>query len=61
MLVTFISIQLLIICVFLLWRTYEMHPVLSLKSGCDRSDVRGMLTLGRNLDRTGQETYLPLL
>ena len=30
------------------------------KSGCDRSGIRGMLTVGRNLDRTGQPlfTYL---
>jgi hypothetical protein len=32
---TFISIHLVIICVVLLWRTYETHPALSLKSGCD--------------------------
>jgi hypothetical protein len=25
-----------------------------LKPGCDRSGIRGMLTVGRNLDRTGQ-------
>jgi hypothetical protein len=25
----------------LLWRMYEMHPALSLKSGCDRSGIRG--------------------
>jgi hypothetical protein len=32
------------------------------KSGCDRSGIRGMLTVGRNLDRTGQPlSYLPLL
>jgi hypothetical protein len=44
----------------LLWRMYEMHPDLSLKPGCDRSGIRGMLTVGRNLDRTGQPifTYL---
>jgi hypothetical protein len=31
-----------------------------LKSGCERSGIRGMLTVGRNLDRTGQplSTYL---
>jgi hypothetical protein len=31
-----------------------------LKSGCDRSGIRGMLTVGRNLDRIGQPilTYL---
>jgi hypothetical protein len=30
------------------------------KPGCDRSGIRGMLTVGRNLDRTGQplSTYL---
>jgi hypothetical protein len=25
-----------------------------LKSGCDRSGIRGVLTVGRNLDKTGQ-------
>jgi hypothetical protein len=30
------------------------------KPGCDRSGIRGLLTVGRNLDRTGQTlTYLP--
>ena len=30
------------------------------KPGCDRSGIRGMLTVGRNLDRTGQplSTYI---
>ena len=28
------------------------------KPGCDRSGIRGMLTVGRNLDRTGQNPYL---
>jgi hypothetical protein len=42
----------------LLWRIYEMHPALSLKSGCDRSGIRVMLTVGRNLDRNGQNPYL---
>jgi hypothetical protein len=28
------------------------------KSGCDRSGIRGMLTVGRNLDRTGQPLLL---
>jgi hypothetical protein len=44
----------------LLWRIYDMHPALSFKSGCDRSGIRGMLIVGRNLDRTGQPilTYL---
>jgi hypothetical protein len=30
----------LIICVVLPWRTYEMHPALSLKSGCDTGPWR---------------------
>jgi hypothetical protein len=33
--VTFIFIHFVIICDVLLWRTYEMHPALSLKSVCD--------------------------
>jgi hypothetical protein len=28
------------------------------KPGCDRSGIRGMLTVGRNLDRNGQNYYL---
>jgi hypothetical protein len=28
------------------------------KPGCDRSGIRGMLTVGRNLDRTGQPLLL---
>jgi hypothetical protein len=37
-----------------------MHPTLSFKTGCDRSGIRIMLTVGRNLDRNGQTlTYLP--
>jgi hypothetical protein len=35
--VTFISIHFVIICDVLLWHTYETHPDLSLKSGCDNS------------------------
>jgi hypothetical protein len=31
-----------------------MFALGSLKPGCDRSGIRGMLTIGRNLDRTGQ-------
>jgi hypothetical protein len=34
--VTFISIHFVIICDILLWRTYQTHPTLPLKSGCDR-------------------------
>jgi hypothetical protein len=44
----------------LLWRMYEMHSALSLKIGCDRSGIRGMLTVGRHLDRNWQTlAYLP--
>jgi hypothetical protein len=38
--VTFFSIHSVIICLVLLWRTYETHPALSFKSGCDRSGIR---------------------
>jgi hypothetical protein len=38
-LVTFISTHFLIICDVLLCRTYETHPTLSLKFGCDNSPV----------------------
>jgi hypothetical protein len=43
MIVTFISIHLVIICVVFLWRTYETHPTLSLKSGCDNMFLRGLV------------------
>jgi hypothetical protein len=58
MFVTFILIHLVIVYVVLLWRTYETYQGLPLKSGCDRSGIRGILTIGRNLDRTGQNPYL---
>jgi hypothetical protein len=47
-------------CCFL-WRMYEMHPALSLKArGVTEVVSEEMLTVGRNLDRTGQTlTYLP--
>jgi hypothetical protein len=40
--VTFISIHSVIICVVLLWRTYETHLTLSLKSGCDTKALCGL-------------------
>ena len=47
------------------WDLVPAHLVIafapgSLKPGCDRSGIRGMFTVGRNLDRTGQplSTYL---
>jgi hypothetical protein len=54
----FISMHSIIICVVLLWRTYETHPALSLKSGCAEMVSEEMLTVGRNLDRPGQNPYL---
>jgi hypothetical protein len=42
---TFISMHSVIMCVVLPWRTYEMHPDLSLKSGCDKWVAK--LTLGK--------------
>jgi hypothetical protein len=41
---TFISIHFVIICDVLLWRTYEMHPALSLKSGCDTKAFEEILS-----------------
>jgi hypothetical protein len=62
--VTFISRPLFIICVRLGPSTPSVYFApgswCPLKPGCDRSGIRGMLTVGRNLDRTGQplSTYL---
>jgi hypothetical protein len=36
---TFISIHLVIICVVLLWRTYDTHSGLPLKSRCDSLQI----------------------
>jgi hypothetical protein len=36
---TFISMHSIIICVVLTWCTYETHPTLSLKSGCDTTEA----------------------
>jgi hypothetical protein len=62
----FYDIYLYTLCYYiccLLWRIYEMHLALFLKAGCYRSGIRGMLTVGRNLDRNGQPlpTYLILI
>jgi hypothetical protein len=40
MFVTFNSIHLVIICVILLWRTYETYLILPLKFGCDRENIK---------------------
>jgi hypothetical protein len=58
MFVKFISIHLVIIYVVLLWHTYETHPSLPLKLGVTKVVSEEMLTVGRNLDRTGQNPYL---
>jgi hypothetical protein len=48
-LVTFISIRFVIICDILLWRTYETHPTLSLKSGCDKKVLFKLLNTNDNV------------
>jgi hypothetical protein len=63
-LVAFISIHLVIICVVLLWRTYETHPALSLKSRCDRSGIIGnvdCMTKSRYKWTKPLPTYLTLI
>jgi hypothetical protein len=46
----------------LLWRMYEMHPALSLKArGVTEVVSEEMLTVGRNLDRNGNNHYLLIL
>jgi hypothetical protein len=47
--VTFISIHFVIICDVLLWRTYETHPALPLKSGCDTA-WEGIWAGGRGVE-----------
>ena len=62
--VTFDPVPWFIICVRLGPSTpgdyVRARVLVPLKSGCDRSGIRGMLTVGRNLDRIGQplSTYL---
>jgi hypothetical protein len=58
--VTFISIHSVIIYVVFFGACMRCTRLCSLKPGCDRTGIRGMLTVGRNLDRNGQIlTYLP--
>jgi hypothetical protein len=56
--VTFISVPWVIICVRFgpstLGNYVHARVLVPPKPGCDRSGIRGMLTIGRNLDRTGQ-------
>jgi hypothetical protein len=62
--VTFDHVPWFIICVRLGLSTpgdyVRARVLVPPKSGCDRSGIRAMLTVGRNLDRTGQSlfTYL---
>ena len=58
---TFISMHSVIMCVVLPWRTYEMHPALSLNPGVIEVVSEQMLTVGQNLDRNGQNSYLLIL
>jgi hypothetical protein len=55
--VIFISTHSVIIYVVFLAHVWDA-PTLSLKSRYDRSGIRGMLTVGQNLDRNGQNPYL---
>jgi hypothetical protein len=55
---TFVSIHCVIVCLDLVWRTFEMQSGLPLKSGVTEVVLEGMLTIGRNLDRPGQNPYL---
>jgi hypothetical protein len=61
--VTFISIHSVIIYVVFFGACMRCTRLCPLKPECDRSGIRGMLTVGRNLDRTGQplSTYLTLI
>jgi hypothetical protein len=61
--VTFISIHSVIIYVVFFGACMRCTRLCPLKPGCYRSGIRGMLTVGRNLDRTGQllPTYLTLI
>jgi hypothetical protein len=58
--VTFISIHSVIIYVIFFGACMRCTRLCPLETGCDRSGIRGMLTVGRNLDRNGQplHTYL---
>jgi hypothetical protein len=51
---TFISMHSVIICVVLPWRTYEMHPALSLKSGCDNELENEKLKFDRSMLYNGR-------
>jgi hypothetical protein len=58
--VTFISIHSVIIYVVFFSACMRCTRLCPLKPRCDRSGIRGMLTVGRNLDRNGQTLiYLP--
>jgi hypothetical protein len=61
--VTLISIHSIIICVVFFGACIRCTRLCSLKPGCDRSGIRGMLTVGWNLYRIGQPlpTYLATL
>jgi hypothetical protein len=61
--VTFISIHSVIIYVVFFGACMRCTRLCPFKSGCDRSGIRAMLTVGRNLDRIGQPlpTYLTLI
>jgi hypothetical protein len=63
--VTFDHVPWFIICVRLGPSTpgdyVRARVLVPLKPGCDRSGIRGMFTVGRNLDRNGHNHYLLIL
>jgi hypothetical protein len=59
--VTFISIHSVIIYVVFFGACMRCTRLCSLKPGCYRSGIRGMLNVGRNRDRNGQNPYLLIL
>jgi hypothetical protein len=56
--VTFISIHSVIIYVVFFGACMRYTRLCPLKPGCYRSGIRGMLSVGRNLDRNGHNHYL---
>jgi hypothetical protein len=53
-----ISMHSVIICVVFPWHTYETHLAYPLNPGVREVVSKEILTVGRNLDRNGQNPYL---
>jgi hypothetical protein len=58
---TFISMHSVIMCVVLPWRTYEMHPDLSFKSGCDIARRSGLHVQGSDTFPWGSRPTVGIL